>query len=248
MSARTRLLVDTVLLAAFVAAYYPFKTGLAIHEWLCLIVIIPSLVHLVVNWDWAQRAATKLFGRMRSTTRLNFAVDSALFVAVISAMLSGFLVSRVIGGALGYSASPLLIWHRVHSLSADATIVLALVHLGLHWRWVVRVVRTRVLAGLVDSRGDDDLVLVPADVTRDGWQYTRQVLVAAPPGRTSVPARSQGASVRASVPARGVVAPTRSAAPVGLSVSTRLSTPVRTAAPAAPSLRDARRRERSHDA
>ncbi len=47
-----------------------------------------------------------------------------LFVAVVSAMLSGFVVSRVIGGVLGYSASPFPIWHRVHSLSADATIVL----------------------------------------------------------------------------------------------------------------------------
>ena len=188
MSARTRLLVDSLLLAAFVAAYYPFKTGLAVHEWLCVIVIIPSLVHLVVNWDWAQRVASRVLGNLRATTRLNFVVDSCLFVAVVSAMVSGFVVSRVIGGLFGFSASPFPIWHRVHSLSADATIVLALVHLGLHWRWVVRVLRTRVLAGLADAGRSDDLVLAPADVTRDGWLYTRQVLVASPPARRPVSA------------------------------------------------------------
>ena len=188
MSARTRLLVDSVLLGAFVAAYYPFKTGLAVHEWLCVIVIIPSLVHLVVNWDWAQRVATRVLGNLRATTRLNFVVDSSLFVAVVSAMVSGFVVSRVIGGFFGFAASPFPIWHRVHALSADATIVLALVHLGLHWRWVARVVRTRVLAGLADAGRSDDLVLAPADVTRDGWLYARQVLVASPTARGPVSA------------------------------------------------------------
>ena len=173
MPARTRLLVDTVLLAAFVAAYYPLRTGLAVHEWLCLIVIIPSLVHLVVNWNWAQRVATSLLGRLRATTRLNFVVDSLLYVAVITVMLSGFVVSRVIGGVMGYAASPYPIWHHVHAISADVTIGLALVHLGLHWRWVVRVAKTHVLAGLAASGGSDEPVPVPAEARRDAWQYSR---------------------------------------------------------------------------
>jgi hypothetical protein len=167
-------LVDTVLLAAFAAAYYPLRTGLAVHEWLCLLVIIPSLVHLVVNWNWARRVATSLFGRLRATTRVNFVVDSLLYLSVITVMVSGFVVSRVIGGVLGYEASPYPIWHHVHAVSADVTIVLALVHVALHWRWVVRVAKTQLFAGLAAFDGGEELVPIPVVSQHDGWQYSRR--------------------------------------------------------------------------
>lgn len=252
MSARMRLAIDALLFAAFVAAYYPLKTGLAVHEWLCLIVIIPSFVHLVVNWDWAQRVATSLLGRLRSATRLNFAVDSLLLLSVVTVMLSGFVVSRVIGGLLGYQASLFPIWHRVHSLSAEATIVLALVHLGLHWRWVARVLKTRVFVGFGDADLPDDLVLAPTGGTRDGWQYTRFPRPVVLPGRVSdaprgVP-RSARAVTRAVSPGpagppgpRGAVVLTGASAPIRDVVSTSPN-PSPSASPRAS------RREESHDA
>ena len=146
MTARTRLLLDIMLLGGIVAAYYPRSTGLPLHEWLCLALAVPALVHLVVNWDWVVRVIGRFFGKARAGARVNLVVDVALFVTSVAVMVSGLMVSRVIAGALGFSPVPDLAWLRVHSLSADATIVLALTHFALHWRWVVRVVETRVLS------------------------------------------------------------------------------------------------------
>jgi hypothetical protein len=147
MSARSRLFLDVLLLAVFVAAYEPGRTGIPLHRWLCLALAIPALAHLVINWDWLLRVASSLAGRLRKVTRLNFAIDTGLFLSTVTVMVSGFMVSQVIGAVFGWTATTDPSWYRVHAYSADPTIVFMLVHLALHWRWVVRVVRTRVLSG-----------------------------------------------------------------------------------------------------
>ena len=145
MSAVKRLLIDVLLFAAIVAAYKPGATGFAVHEWLSVALTVPIFVHLVVNWDWVGRAGKALFRRLRRATRLNFAVDTLLFVATVTVMLSGFMVSRALAGAIGLPTDPEPIWYTVHSMSADATLAFAILHLVLHRRWIVRVIRTRVL-------------------------------------------------------------------------------------------------------
>jgi hypothetical protein len=145
MSFTKRLLLDASLLLAILTAYRPGATGITVHEWLSLSLAAPVLVHLVVNWDWVGRVARRLFRKARGATRLNFAVDTMLFVATVAVMLSGLMVSRVVAGAFGLVTDPEAIWHTVHSVSADATLTLAMAHLVLHWKWIARVVRTRWL-------------------------------------------------------------------------------------------------------
>lgn len=143
MTARERLPIDVFMFGAFIAAYKPLTTGLSLHEWLCLVLVAPILVHLVINWDWAVRVSTSFSRRLRKTTRVNLVVDIVLFVSTVTAMLSGFMVSRVISGFLGFSAPAGLVWHTVHSASADVVIALALLHTALHWKWFARVLGVR---------------------------------------------------------------------------------------------------------
>ena len=74
---------------------------------------------------------------------MNLVVDVALYLSTVTVMVSGFMVSRVIAGVLGLSATQDPLWYRVHSLSADAAIGVALLHTALHWRWFLRVIETR---------------------------------------------------------------------------------------------------------
>ena len=39
-----------------VRGYNPGWTGLAVHEWLCVVAIVPLLFHIVVNWDQTRRS------------------------------------------------------------------------------------------------------------------------------------------------------------------------------------------------
>ncbi len=151
MSARGRLVLDLTLFAGFLIAFYPETTGLAIHEWLSLAVVSSVLAHVVINWDWTTRAARKLFVRLRAASRVNFVVDTALFLSAVTVSVSGVMVSRVVAGTLGLSMAPDLIWYSVHSISAWLTIGGLLVHFALHMKWAAGVVRKMVLRPQADG-------------------------------------------------------------------------------------------------
>jgi len=141
MSTRSRLLLDLGMFGALLVAFDPALTGIAVHEWLSIAVIVPLLFHLIINWEWTLRTVERFAERMLNASRLNLVVDVALFIATVTVMLSGLLISQAISGVLGLNVTPGAIWVAVHSVSANATVALLLVHFALHAKWVVNVAR-----------------------------------------------------------------------------------------------------------
>jgi hypothetical protein len=141
MSARARLYLDLALFGALFVAYNPAWTGLAVHEWLSIAAIVPLLFHVIINWDQTLRILRRFAAIARATPKVNLIVDGVLFVAAVTVMLSGLMVSQAVAGALGIAIVPTALWASVHSISADATIMLLLVHFALHWKWIVNAAR-----------------------------------------------------------------------------------------------------------
>lgn len=141
MSRNARLALDIGLLLAFLVAFVPTATGISVHEWVSLAIVVPALVHLVVNWDWVMRVAARLFAGIRAASKVNLVVDALLFGASVTVMLSGLMVSQVIAAAAGVTVAPGGLWSAVHSLSAYGTMALLAVHFALHASWVARTLR-----------------------------------------------------------------------------------------------------------
>jgi hypothetical protein len=139
MTVRARLWLDLALFGALFLAYNPAWTGVAVHEWLCVIAIVPLLFHVIVNWDQTLQILRRFVELAKATPKVNLVVDAALFVAAVTVTLSGLLISQSVAGALGVTIVPSAQWISTHSWSADATILLLLVHFALHWRWIVNV-------------------------------------------------------------------------------------------------------------
>lgn len=137
MRARTRLVLDITLLAAFAVAFRPNWTGISLHQWLSIAIVAPVLVHVVVNWEWAVRVLKTFVERLLSASRLNFVVDCVLFLAAVAVIVSGFMVSPALIGPLGVHVGQPYAWHLVHLWSANATIALLVLHFALHWNWIV---------------------------------------------------------------------------------------------------------------
>lgn len=150
LGVRPRFVIDLVLLISFISLMSVPLTGLWLHEWWGITLIGVILVHLLVQWDWTlastQRFLRTLTGRLRFTYVLNW----LLFIAAVLVMASGILISEAALPGLGLptarsSGSSLFrFWRLLHTFSADAVIVLAGIHLGLNWRWVVNALRTIV--------------------------------------------------------------------------------------------------------
>lgn len=139
MTVRARLWLDLALFGALFLAYNPAWTGVAVHEWLCVIAIVPLLFHVIVNWDQTLQILRRFAELVKATPKVNLVVDAALFVAAVTVMLSGLLISQSVARTLGITIVPDALWMSAHAWSADATILLLLVHFALHWRWIVNV-------------------------------------------------------------------------------------------------------------
>ncbi|NTW29009.1 MAG: DUF4405 domain-containing protein [Coriobacteriia bacterium] len=157
MSNRLRLTIDAVTFLSLLLANSPAATGIAIHEWLSVALALTLFVHLVLNWGWCARTATRLFRKMMASRRINFAVDLVLLVAFVTVMLTGILISESVLPTLGITVAGLGVARTLHALSADATILAFAVHLGMHWRWIFR-----VLADWFSPSTRTDEVVVPA--------------------------------------------------------------------------------------
>jgi hypothetical protein len=136
MRARTNIVLDIAIGAAFLVAANPPLMGLAVHEWLGLAFAAALVAHLVLHWEWMVVATRRLFSRRGRALRLNYAVDAILFVALTAAVLSGLMISRHVLAVLGLPSQPARAWRGIHSLAANVSIAAMGVHLGLHWNWL----------------------------------------------------------------------------------------------------------------
>jgi hypothetical protein len=136
MRAKTNVVIDLVIGAAFLVAVNPPVLGLAVHEWLGLAFAAALVAHLVLHWEWIAAATRRLFTREGRRQRLNVVVDACLFVALTAAVVSGLMISRHVLAALGLPTEPARGWRSIHSLASDVSIAAIGVHLGLHWKWI----------------------------------------------------------------------------------------------------------------
>jgi Domain of unknown function (DUF4405) len=138
MTVRARLWLDLALFGALFLAYNPAWTRIAVHEWLSVLLLVPLLFHVIINWDQTMRILSRFAAIARTTPKVNLVVDGALFVAAVTVTLSGLLISQYVARAVGIAVVPTSLWVTAHRWSADASMLLLLVHFALHWRWIVR--------------------------------------------------------------------------------------------------------------
>lgn len=139
MTARERLALDVTVFALVLLAANPAITGMGLHEWLGLSLVVPALLHLVLNWDWVVSTVTGFFGALRAKARVDLIVDAALFAALIAVSVSGVLVIPGLAASLGIDASG--DWHAIHLVASNLTLAFTFLHFALHWQWVVRVTK-----------------------------------------------------------------------------------------------------------
>ncbi len=150
MSTKTNLTLDIAIFSVFLAASNPALTGLAIHEWLGVSFAAALVAHLLFHWDWIATLVKTYFKNLFHTSRLNFVVDSLLFVMMTAAMLSGLMISRNVLPAFGIQLDASRAWREIHSLSANVSLVFVALHFALHWKWIVTNLKRYIISPLAN--------------------------------------------------------------------------------------------------
>jgi hypothetical protein len=130
------IIIDTILLAAYLIVEYPSLTGLFIHEWVSIGLVLIVFIHTIFHWDWTLDTLRCFKGCCTALARWNLVIDIALFVVFMIVVVSGIMVSRYVLFSFGFYAPGYFFWKPIHAIFAEVLLALVIVHIVIHWRWI----------------------------------------------------------------------------------------------------------------
>jgi hypothetical protein len=170
MSTETNLILDLTMLGAFLAVSNPHLTGITVHEWLAVSLAGAVITHLLLHWDWIVKISKEFFKKLWHQSRLNFVVNTLLFIAMTGSIFSGLMISESVLSTFGIHLAVSSAWRSIHFLMSDVSVIMLGVHFALHLKWVgTNIVRYIVnpILGLFQRRAlPQALIVQPIRVER----------------------------------------------------------------------------------
>ena len=127
-------MIDATLLAGFLATFFLDLTGLVAHQWLGMAVGLLAGYHLVSHWNWVKSVTLRFMGQTSGQARRYYALDAGLLLGCAVILVTGLAISSWLALPLANSAA----WSNVHVAASIITLLIVVVKIGLHWRWIVK--------------------------------------------------------------------------------------------------------------
>ncbi|MFQ5433425.1 MAG: ATP-binding cassette domain-containing protein [Anaerolineae bacterium] len=135
------LYLNLAVFIAFLAAMDPEITGLSIHEWFSLAFSAALILHLLLHWKWVVAITKTFFKKLFHSSRLDYVLNMTLLIWFSIATVSGVMESRHLLPILGMTASQNPFWENLHSASSESLWFPVVVHLLLHWKWILKAIK-----------------------------------------------------------------------------------------------------------
>lgn len=135
----TKIVLDLMMAITFVLLMNPrVLNGLPFHEIAGLIIGVAILVHIGLNFRWVINTTKKIFdSKLPNKTRFSYLLNILLLISMATVIVTGILISRVVLPSLAIQGNHSI--RGLHSFSADATLALVGLHIGVHWQWIVSI-------------------------------------------------------------------------------------------------------------
>lgn len=140
MKLNHNLIIDIIATVIYLIAANPIITGLAIHEWISLGLILVFVVHCATHYDWIVNMVRH---RASAAAIANLVLDVLTLIVFMVVTVSGLLVSRHILPLFGFVAPGYFFWNPIHSIAAKILLALLLIHVVVHWKWFVSLFKQR---------------------------------------------------------------------------------------------------------
>ena len=129
--------IDMVLFLGFLVAFFLSLTGVELHQWVGIFGGLLAIYHLLAHWDWVRAVGMKIFGSASGILQLRFFVDGLMLAGFVMIMGTGLVISSWLNLSLSnYSG-----WLSIHILASITTLLVLIVKLVMHWRWISRTAR-----------------------------------------------------------------------------------------------------------
>jgi hypothetical protein len=121
-----------------------------LHTWTGVAMIAAALIHIVLHWNWITGAAKRIAGdiykggrQLSQKSRINIAVDLIVAIGFFLTALSGLYFLFGPAGVKSRSLPPFIftsqVWDLIHTWAFVAMAAGVMIHLALHWSWIVSV-------------------------------------------------------------------------------------------------------------
>jgi hypothetical protein len=131
-------IVDGILFIGFLSTFFLDWTGLFWHQWLGVFLGILALYHLLIHWNWVTAVTKRLLGKTSQQSRIYYLLDWTIFLTFLLIGLSGIWISTW----LNLDPKHYLFYKDLHVYSSIISLILILVKIATHWRWIVKTART----------------------------------------------------------------------------------------------------------
>jgi hypothetical protein len=125
--------VDLTLFIGFIVAFFLDLTGLELHQWIGVAASGLAAYHLITHWTWVSAVTERFFAKTSPRARLHYLIDAAIFAGFLVIGLTGLVISSW----LNLSLTHYDLWLQYHIQASILTLILTVVKISLHWRWVV---------------------------------------------------------------------------------------------------------------
>lgn len=129
--------LDFLILAGFLLSFNMELTGVEIHQWLGISLLLLVIIHLCNHWEWIKTFIKRNSRRVTVRNRIFGLIDLLLLAGMLMIIGTGLVISTWFTFDLdNYS-----VWLNLHIYFSIGTLVLTVVKIGLHWRWIVNITR-----------------------------------------------------------------------------------------------------------
>ncbi len=115
-----------------------------LHTWFGVAMIAVVVIHLAIHWRWVvsmtKRTLCAMFTpscRLSRGAWINVAINTTIALGFLLAAISGlYFLFEPAKRAFIFTATT---WDLIHTWSGVAMVGAAVLHLAIHWRWIVNV-------------------------------------------------------------------------------------------------------------
>ena len=123
--------LDATMLLFFILLMSWRLSGVIAHEWIGLSLIALIVAHLIVHWAWVEGSVSRITRRHRTGT-IALLLNTALFLAMGTALVSGVVISKVVFPNQ-LLPGDYVHWHSLHENASTITLFIVGLHVALNW-------------------------------------------------------------------------------------------------------------------
>lgn len=123
------------------------KVWVTIHICSGFVILGGVVIHIVWHWQWLKALRGRPLSKMPEKVRANRVVNRLVWITFITANVFG-----VIAWIIHFGDGPYVVnmADRLHVVTANVWLVILIIHLALHWRWIVSAAQRYATVGFGD--------------------------------------------------------------------------------------------------